>query len=121
MHLTPIYGFINPTKLAENYNKMSAPINFQNPIETLFNKIEDGVHYTNAGMKPYMEAHYVNIDFLLILNTGAIPGVYRDWQRRASVNKTWVDLRRKFARALREQRIISITASGAGYHTAHVA
>jgi hypothetical protein len=52
---------------------MTAPINFQDPIETLFNQIEDGVHYINAGMQPYTEAQYVNIVFLLILNTGAIP------------------------------------------------
>jgi hypothetical protein len=36
MQLKQKYGFINPTQLADNYNKMTAPINFQNPIETLF-------------------------------------------------------------------------------------
>jgi hypothetical protein len=36
MHLKQTYGFINPTQLTENYNKMTAPINFQDPIETLF-------------------------------------------------------------------------------------
>jgi formylmethanofuran dehydrogenase subunit A len=39
MHLKQTYGFINPTQLAENYNKMTAPINFQDPIETLFKQI----------------------------------------------------------------------------------
>jgi hypothetical protein len=68
MHLKQTYGFINPTQLAENYNKMTAPINFQDPIETLFKQIEDGVLYANAGMQPYMEAQYFNIAFLLILN-----------------------------------------------------
>jgi hypothetical protein len=28
MHLKQTYGFINPTQLADNYNKMMAPINF---------------------------------------------------------------------------------------------
>jgi hypothetical protein len=50
MHLKQIYGFINTTQLAENYNKMTTPINFQDQIETLFRQIEDGVHYSNAGM-----------------------------------------------------------------------
>jgi hypothetical protein len=54
MHLKQTYGLINPTQLAENYNKMTAPINFQDPIETLFKKIEDGVRYANAGAQPYM-------------------------------------------------------------------
>jgi hypothetical protein len=54
MHLKQTYGFINPTQLAENYNKMTAPINFQDSIKTLFKKIEDGVRYADAGMRPYM-------------------------------------------------------------------
>jgi hypothetical protein len=37
MHLKQTYGFINPTHLADNYNKMTVPINFQDPMETLFN------------------------------------------------------------------------------------
>jgi hypothetical protein len=81
MHLKQTYGFINPTQLAENYNNMTAPINFQDPIETLFKQIEDGVSYSNAGMQPYMEAQCVNIAFLLILNTGDIPDACRDWHQ----------------------------------------
>jgi hypothetical protein len=121
VRLKQTYGFINPTQLAENYNKMTVPINFQDPIETLFKHIEDGVRYVNAGMQPYIEAQYAIIAFLLILNTGTIPDACRDWQRRTPVNQTWDDFRREFARAQREQRIISSTASGAGYHTANVA
>jgi hypothetical protein len=108
---------INPTQLAENYNKMTAPINFQDPIEKLFKKIEDGVRYANAGMQPNTKAQYVNIAFLLILNTGAIPDACRYWQRRTLVNQTWADFRREFARDQQEQHIISSTARGAGYHT----
>jgi hypothetical protein len=121
MHLNQTYGVINPTQLAENYNKMAAPFNFQDPIETLFKQIEDAVRYANSGMQPYIEAQYVNIAFLLILNTGAIPDACRDWQRRTPVNQTWADFRREFTRAQWEQRIISSTASGAGFHTANVA
>jgi hypothetical protein len=45
-------------------------------------------------MELYMEAQYVNIDFLVILNTGAIPDAYRDWKRYTPVNQTWADFRR---------------------------
>jgi hypothetical protein len=100
---------------------MTAPINFQDPIQTLFKQIEDGVRYANSGSQPYMEEQYVNGDFLLFLNTGAIPDTCRDWQRRTPMNQTWAEFRREFSRSQREQRIISSTASGAGYHTANVA
>jgi hypothetical protein len=56
MHLKQTYGVINPMQLAENYKKMMAPINFQDPIETIFKEIEDYVSYANAGIQPYMEA-----------------------------------------------------------------
>jgi hypothetical protein len=72
-------------------------------------------------MQPYTEAQYVNITFLLITNTGAIPDACRDRQRHTPVNQTWIDFRREFARAQREKRIISSTVSGAGYNTANVA
>jgi hypothetical protein len=62
------------------------PNNFQDPIETLFKQIEDGVRYANAGMQPYMETQYMNTVILLILNTGAIPDACREWQRRTPVN-----------------------------------
>jgi hypothetical protein len=97
MHLKQTYGFINPTQLAENYNKMKVPINFQDPIETFLKKIEDVVRYAKAVMQPYMEAQYVNIAFLLILNTGAIPDACMDWQRRTPVNQTWDDFHREFS------------------------
>jgi hypothetical protein len=120
MYLKETYDFINPTQFADNYNKMTAPIKFPDPIETVFKHIEDGVCYANAGMQPYMEAQYVNISFLLILNTGAIPDACRDWQRHTPVNQTWADFRREFLRSQHEQRIISSTAIGEGYHTANI-
>jgi hypothetical protein len=79
VHLKQTYGIINQTQLAENYNKMTAPINFQDPIEIFFKQIEDGVRYANANIQPYIEAQYVNIAFLLNLSTGAIPDFCRDW------------------------------------------
>jgi hypothetical protein len=72
-------------------------------------------------MQPYMEAQYVNIAFLLVLNTGAIPDSCRDWQRRTPVNQTWADFRREFAHVQREQHIISSTTRGAGFQTENVA
>jgi hypothetical protein len=41
-----------------------------------------------------MEVQYVNIAFLLILNTGAIPEACRDWQRHTPMNQTWAEFRR---------------------------
>jgi hypothetical protein len=58
MHLRQTYDFINPTHLAENYKKMTAPINFQDPIETLFKKLRMAcatpTQACNLTLKQYM-------------------------------------------------------------------
>jgi hypothetical protein len=70
VQLKTTYDFINPTQLADNCNKNTAPISFQKPIEMLVKHIEDGVGYANAGIQPYTEAQYLDIIFL---NTGVVP------------------------------------------------
>jgi hypothetical protein len=45
VHLLNTYTFINPTQLADSYNKMKEPISFQFPIDNLFKYIEDGIWY----------------------------------------------------------------------------
>jgi hypothetical protein len=52
MHLKTTYCIINPTQLAENYNKMTAPINFPDPIETLLKHICGTNRYANDRMQP---------------------------------------------------------------------
>jgi hypothetical protein len=37
----------------------------------------------------------VIIAFLLILNTGATPDAWKEWQSRTPVNQTWADFRRE--------------------------
>jgi hypothetical protein len=91
---------------------MTAQINFKDPIETLFKQIEDGVRYANTGAQPYMEAQYVNIAFLLILNTGAIPDACRDWQHRPPMNQTWADFGREFARVQRNKELSQALSEG---------
>jgi hypothetical protein len=72
-------------------------------------------------MQPYIEAQYVKIAFLIVISTGTIHDACREWQCCTPVNQTWADFRHEFARAQREQRVISSTASGTGYHTFNVA
>jgi hypothetical protein len=67
------YSRIDPMQLADCYTKMTLPYDLQDPIEALFAQINDGVRYALVGGKPYREAQYVNISFLLILATQSLP------------------------------------------------
>jgi hypothetical protein len=67
------YSRIDPTQLADCYTKMARSYDLQDPIETLFTQIDDGVRYALAGGQPYGEVQYVNIAFLIILATHSLP------------------------------------------------
>jgi hypothetical protein len=74
------YSRIDPTQLADCYTKMTRPYDLQDPIETLFTQIDDGVRYALArGGHPYGDAQYVNIAFLLILATQSLPLACTEW------------------------------------------
>jgi hypothetical protein len=73
------YSRIDPTQLADCYTKMTRRYDLQDPIETLFTQIDDGVPYALAGGQPYGEAQYANIAFLLIMATQSLPLVRAEW------------------------------------------
>jgi hypothetical protein len=115
------YSRIDLTQLAYCYTKMTRPYDLQDPIDTLFTQIDDGVRYTIAGGHPYGEAHYVNIAFLLILSTQGPPLACAEWQRRVLNMQTWTLFKAFFTEAHHENRMISQTALRLGYHTANMA
>jgi hypothetical protein len=112
---------IDPTHLTDCYRKMTRPYDLQDPIETLFTQIDDGVRYALAAGQPYGEAQYVNIVFLMILVTQSLPLACAEWQRRVPNMQTWPLFKAFFTEAHRENRMISQTALRSGYHTANMA
>jgi hypothetical protein len=93
------YYRIDPPQLADCYTNMTRPYDLHYPIETLFTQIDDGVRYFLAGGQPYGEARYVNIVFLLILDTHSLPLVCAEWQRRFPTMQTWPLLKAFFTEA----------------------
>jgi hypothetical protein len=88
LHLTTTYGMISPTELAENYHHMTAPYDMQDPVETLFTQIDSGVRYANSGGLRYHDTQYVNITFLLSLDTGVLPEACCKWNQFMIANQT---------------------------------
>jgi hypothetical protein len=101
------YSRIEPTQLADCYTKMTHPYYLQDPIETLFAQIDDGVRYTLEGGQTYGEAQYVNIAFLLILATQGLPLACAEWQRRVPNIHTLTLFKVFFTEAHRENRMIN--------------
>jgi hypothetical protein len=88
-HLLTFYTMIAPTELTQNYEHLNTPYDPNQPIETLFQQIQDARAFAVAGGKPYGNAMIVNVAYTLIFNTGLFPDACRAWQSRAISGKTW--------------------------------
>jgi hypothetical protein len=72
-HLLTYYTMIAPTELTQNYEPLNTPYDPNQPIETLFQQIQDARAFAVAGGQPYGSAMIVNVANTLIFNTGLSP------------------------------------------------
>jgi hypothetical protein len=68
-HLLTYYAMIAPTELTQNYERLNTPYDPNQPIETLFQQIQDTRAFAVAGGQPYGAAMIVNIAYTLVFNT----------------------------------------------------
>jgi hypothetical protein len=119
-HLLTFYAMLAPTELTQNYERLNTPYDPNQPIETLFQQIQDARGLAVAGGQPYGAAMIVNVAYTLIFNTGLFPDACRAWQLRAIAAKTWALLKIDFATAHREFRLNNQTAQQSGFHSANM-
>jgi hypothetical protein len=77
-HLLTHYAMIAPTELTQNYKRLNAPYDPNQPIETLLQKIQDARAFAVAGGQPYGAAMIVNVAYTLVFNTGLFPEACND-------------------------------------------
>jgi hypothetical protein len=118
--LLTYYAMIAPTELTQNYDRLNTPYDPNQPIETLFQKIQDARAFAVAGGQSYGAAMIVNVAYTLIFNTGLFTDVCRAWQSRAIDGKTWAQFKIDFATAHREFRLTNQTAQQSGFHSANM-
>jgi hypothetical protein len=111
---------IAPTELTQNYERLNTPYDPNQPIEMLFQQIQDALAFAVAGDQPYGAAMIVNVAYTLIFNTGLFPDACRAWQSRAIAGKTWAQFKLDFVTAHREFRLTNQTAQHSGFHSANM-
>jgi hypothetical protein len=119
-HLLSYYAMIAPTELTQNYERLNTPYDPNQPIETLFQQIQDARAFAVAGGQPYGNAMIVNVAYTLIFNTRLFPDACRGWQSRAIAGKTWAQFKIDFTTAHREFRLTNQTAQQSGFHSANM-
>jgi hypothetical protein len=100
-HLLTFYAMIAPTELTQNYERLNMPYDPNQPIETLFQQIQDAQAFAVAGGQPYGAAMIISVAYTLVFNTGLYPDACRAWQSRATADKTWAQFKIDFATAHR--------------------
>jgi hypothetical protein len=119
-HLLTYYAMIAPTELTQNYERLSTPYDPNQPIETLFQQIQDARAFAVAGGQPYGAVMIINVAYTLVFNTGLYPEACRAWQSRAVATKTWAQFKIDFSTAHREFRLTNQTAQQSGFHSANM-
>jgi hypothetical protein len=119
-HLLTYYAIIAPTELTQNYERLNAPYDPNQPIETLFQQIQDARAFEVAGWQPYGAAMIINVAYTLVFNTVFFPGACRAWKSREIAGKTWAQFKLDFATAHSEFRLTNQTAQQSGFHSANM-
>jgi hypothetical protein len=119
-HLLTYYAMISPTELTQKYERINTPYDPNQPIETLFQKIQNARAFADAGGQPYGAAMIVNVAYTLVFSTGLFPDACRAWQSRAIEEKTWAQFKIDFTTAHREFRLTNQTAQQSGFHSANM-
>jgi hypothetical protein len=119
-HLSTYYAMIAPTEITQNYERLNTPYDPNQPIETLFQQIQDARAFAVAGGQPYGATMIVNVAYTLIFNTGLFPDACRAWQSRAIAGKTWTQFKLDSATAHREFRLTNQTVQQSGFHSANM-
>jgi hypothetical protein len=104
-HLLTYYAMIAPTELTQNYERLNTQYDPNQPIETLFQQIQDARDFTVAGRQPYGAAMIVNVAYTLVFHTGLFADACRAWKLRVIAGKTWAQFKIDFASAHREFRL----------------
>jgi hypothetical protein len=119
-HILTFYAMIAPTELTQNYERLNTPYDSNQPIETLFQQIQDARAFAVAGGQPYGNAMIINVAYTLVSNTGLFPNARRAWKSRAIAGKTWAQFKIDFATAHREFRLTNQTAQQSRFHSANM-
>jgi len=119
-YLFSTYGNITPTDLdlkADQVKKLTYDIT--NPIDSIFNEIEELSEYAEAAETPYSPNQLIDIGYIIISKNMAFQQDVRAWLRRPKADHTWSNFKTHFRAAYKEiKRTQGPTTDSHGYANA---
>jgi hypothetical protein len=119
-HLFSTYGNITAVDLEINFEHMHRAWDPQQPVESLFKKIQDCADYYEAGGVLIGHPQQINVGYAEIFSTGHFMSACRRWNENHLIEKTWTQFKSHFAAARRQHKQMQgKSAATAGYHSAN--
>jgi hypothetical protein len=115
-YLFSTYGQIGPDEILANQQKLTNPVDPNQPIALLFRQIEDCQKFAAAGNVAITPAQVLKAAETLILQTGKYTSAYREWISLDPAHKTYQNFKTRMTREYQLQNQMTSTARDAGYH-----
>jgi hypothetical protein len=121
-HLFGTYGNITAIDLEINFEHMRRAWDPRQPVESLFNQIQDCADYSEAGGVLIGHPKQINVDFAKIFATGHFMSACRRWNEKPLADKTLAQFKAHFSAAHRQHKQMQgESAATAGYHSTNAA
>jgi hypothetical protein len=91
--LSATYGQPTPAALEENDHIFRSPTSAADPLEVLFQRIEECAEMALLGKNPYTNKQLIMNAIRLLLSTGLYTRAFEDWDQLNEATKTWIELR----------------------------
>ena len=118
LYLFRVYGKIKTEFLLEKkYELETRSYYISDPIDTIFNEIEDLAELGELSAKPFSESQLIDFGFIIINKCRAFRSDIRAWMRRPDHEKTYTNFKLHFTEAHLELRATDATVDELGYHS----
>ena len=102
-HLFDTYGKINENEIQTKYDETTKlTYNVSDPIDDIFNPVEDLCEIAELENCPYSARQQVNIGYLIVSKQPIFRSDVRKWMMKSSVDKTWTNFMTHFCQAHQE-------------------
>jgi hypothetical protein len=111
------YGNITAVDLENNFEQMHHAWDPQQPVESLFKKIQDCADFSEAGGFIIGHPQQINVGYANIFATGNFVSACRRWNEKPNIEKTLSQLKAHLsAEHLQHKQIKGESAASSGYH-----
>jgi hypothetical protein len=97
-------GNITAVNLEINCEHVRRAWDPQQPVDSLFKKIQDCANYSEAGSVLIGHPQQINIGYAKIFATGHFMSARRRWNEKHAIKKTWTQFKSHFAAAHRQHK-----------------